>query len=251
MADDKVPVVFHANPLAQLDEVLGGSVTDFAVNPDTYSPANRPQDIRYEFPERGAESHGVNDDALSSQYIPNQVDGDPRIVTDTGHSTSLAMELVPVDPVAVYEVPHPQRSIRKFATMRTLFNGTTMSWTGSLYVPDPSTVISLSADETRVKVTVLLVRNPAPVVAPTALTAGFAMSYQSDFNGDEYIPLVAVMSASSAFVSQTVLTLDNCKDGLYFAIVPLAAYDSTKPNTVSLAVIQEYAVPIDHNPAEA
>jgi len=249
MADEKV--VFHPNPLAQLDEVLGGSVTDFVVDTNTYSPANRPQDIRYEFPERGAESHGVNDDTPTSEYFPDQVNGDPRIVTDTGHSTSMAMELVPVDPVAVYEVPHPQRSIRKFATMRTLFNGTTMSWTGGLYVPDPSTVISLSADETRVKVTVLLVRNPAPVVAPTALAAGFAMSYQSDFNGDEYIPLIAVMTASSAFVAQTVLTLDNCKDGLYFAIVPMAAYDSTKPNTVSLAVIQEYAVPIDHNPAEA
>jgi len=243
MADDKGPVVFHANPLAQLDEVLGGSVTDFAVNPDTYSPANRPQDIRYEFPDRGAESHGVNDDALSSQYVPNQVDGDPRIVTDTGHSTSQALELVPVDPVAVYEVPHPQRSIRRYCQINTLFDGST-AWIGSPLSVDMSTVTPISADESRVRIQFILSRSAT--VFANQVNLWYAVSTDPSFSS--YVLLEASATAVGTVLA---LTLENCKETLYVAVVPLSIYDNTKTASPTLAITQEFATPIDHNPAEA
>jgi len=243
MADDKGPVVFHANPLAQLDEVLGGSVTDFAVNPDTYSPANRPQDIRYEFPDRGAESHGVNDDALSSQYVPNQVDGDPRIVTDTGHSTSLAMELVPVDPVAVYEVPHPQRSIRRYTQINTLFDGGVVWTGGALSGVDMSTVVPISADESRVKIQFILARSVTAFA--NQVNIWYAVSTDPSFSS--YV----ILEAATSTATTLALTLENCKEALYVAVIPISAYDNTKTARPTLAITQEFAAPIDHNPAEA
>lgn len=241
MADEKV--VFHPNPLAQLDEVLGNSVTDFVVDTDTYSPANRPQDIRYEFPERGTESHGVNDDTPTSGYFPDQVNGDPRIVTDTGHSTSLAMELVPVDPVAVYEVPHPQRSIRRYAMVTTLFGPATQYSATAFSGVDFSTVVPIAADENRVHISFVVTASFSNPAAQNNVY--YAVSTDSTFQSYQ------VISAPVGVTTTAVLQLDNCKESFYVAVLPVVAYDSGKTVSPTLTVIQEFAAPIDHNPAEA
>jgi hypothetical protein len=223
------------DPMAQIEELLGNPVTDYPTNSASYAPANRPQDIRYEFPERGAESHGVTEDTPTIGYLPDQVAGDPRIVTDDG-STIVAQELRPPDPVAVFTVPNPLRSIRQFVTTQTVFPPN-ISWTGAVYLVDQATAQAISPDETRVRLTVCVTpsaSNPANQVGGVL----YALSHDASFS--QYVVLQ----------NGTSLTVENCKDGLFLAVIPLLVYDSSKTNTYSLAIVQEFAQPIDHNPAQ-
>lgn len=239
---------FMSDPLAGIEEMIGPAVTDFPSVPDTYSPANRPQDIRYVFPERGTESHGVNDDTPTSEYFPNQTDGGPQIVTDDGsRNIYTGEELVPADPVAVYEVPHPQRSIRKWTQFNTLFDSITMTWTlGAAFAIDMNTVTSIAADETRTRISFYLSRSRD--ASANAVYCGlYAVSTNPDFTD-----FVIIGPTSAAlFQPGVALRLDNCKESFYCAFIPALAYDGVKHPLASLVVIQEYAAPIDHNPVQA
>jgi len=155
----------------------------------------------------------------------------------------MAMELVPVDPVAVYEVPHPQRSIRRYIQINTLFDGGVV-WTGGvLSGVDMSTVVPISADESRVKIQFILSRSLTAFASQVAVW--YAVSTDPSFSS--YI----LLEAGSTTATTLALTLENCKETLYVAVAPLAAYDNTKTASPTLAVVQEFAAPIDHNPAEA
>lgn len=237
---------FMADPLAGIEQLIGPAVTDFPSTPDTYSPANRPQDIRYVFPERGTESHGVNDDAPTDTYFPNQTSGDVQIITDDGsRNIYVAEELIAPDPVAVYEVPNPMRSIRRYTSVQTIFNGFE-SWSGSILSGlDLATTIQISADETRVRLTFVTSRTYS-AFAGQVQGAWFAISTDPLFQ--QYIIFGNHNTASQPAV---VFTTENCKEAFYVCLAPIVTYDPTKTNVSTLGVIQEYAAPIDHNPVQA
>ena len=233
------------DPLAQLEEIMGNPVTDFPNDPNTYAPANRPQDIRYEFPERGAENHGVTDDDASVTYFPDQVHGDARVVTDDTGALIVAEELIPPDPVAVYEVPNPLRSIRKFTSFQTIFDPYPTWSAAALSGPDLSTVVMMGADENRTRIQFVTGRS-LTAFANQVVGAWFAVSSDPSFSQYATIVFSTAMAAPV-----TVFTLENCKEALYFALLPIVAYDSTKTQAATLTAIVEYAQPIDHNPVQA
>lgn len=237
---------FMADPLAGIEQLIGPAVTDFPSTPDTYSPANRPQDIRYEFPERGAESHGVNDDAPTDTYFPNQTSGDVQIITDDGsRNIYVGEELIAPDPVAVFEVPNPLRSIRKYTTFLPLFDGGAR-WSGTAFGGvDLSTVVPISADENRVRIS-FLVSQSYTAAANQVVGAWFAVSTDPGFSN--YVIIQYPATLNQPFVP---FTSENCKEQWYVALLPVLAYDSTKTLACTLTAIQEYAAPIDHNPVQA
>lgn len=228
----------NIDPLGQIEDLIGPSVTDFPSTPDTYSAANRPQDIRYEFPERSAESHGVADDTPTTGYQPEQVQGDARIVTDTGETTRFE-ELVAPNPVATYEVPNPLTSVIKSTRLTIPFRAFEL-YSGSAGAIDRSTIRQLvSTDDTRTRA---LIQVSLSGATPVSTQYFYAVSPTPDFTD------FVVLSASSTTLNQFEIL--GTKGDWFGALIPQAAYDATKVNDTILSVLCEYASLLDKLPSD-
>jgi hypothetical protein len=106
-----------------------------------------------------------------------------------------------------------------------------------------STVVPISADESRVKIQFILSRSVTSFA--NQVSVWYAVSTDPSFIS--YVTLEAATSTATTLA----LTLENCKETLYVAVIPISSYDNTKTASPTLAIIQEFAAPIDHNPAEA
>jgi hypothetical protein len=195
-------------------------------------PEHRPQDVRYTFPDRGLNNHGLDDDTLTEDYYPNQTDGEARLDDEFPETQDNWRELVAATPIPVYDVPNPAVTVIKQAQIQQLYGTNEVYDTAAGTTPLMRKVAD--TDDTRTSLTFRV----GPSMIGSDAKYVFAVSQRPNMVG------AIVLSGAAGMNSYTT---EDTKSEWWVSLVVLSAYDAAAVNSYVLHMLTETATTTDHD----